>query len=445
MSQLVTASEVHTIVGGIRRQQVMDIVRGATFIAALLLGWVTLKPFSDLGDMQLSDLSTGNETLTYAAFGALAAIAIILAMRDNMPTLLTLLSPGYILFAGWIGVTVVFSLDPGTSIKRFALTICVVAVAASLMLLPKSQNELMRWFSVAVLALLAICYFGLLLAPNLSIHMATDAQEPALAGNWRGSFGHKNMAAAMMAMMLFFGVYVVRSGAWISGVVIVALASLFLLYAEGKSSLALCFAVLTLTSWDRDHVGRGLVGLPDLNAEMGNFCHRRRPWREDLGVEVEREALRQSCAGERTRNADERAGIALVRDGGDPRECGRQGRERLLRRGDGEPLARGRPNDVAILAETDLAGCRDIAAERLADRTGELGFSTTAHDKGRERHAVDRRHPDIRSEAAAWTRASGHALIARHGERSDTQLLLIRIDETGAQISQTISPPRTGS
>jgi O-antigen ligase len=248
LSQLVTASEVHAIVGGIRRQQVMDIVRGATFIAALLLGWVTLKPFIDLGDMQLSDLSTGNETLTYAAFGGLAALAVTLVMRDNMPTLLTLLSPGYVLFAGWIGVTVVLSLDPGTSIKRFALTICVIAVAASLMLLPKSQNELMRWFSVAVLALLAICYLGLLLAPNLSIHMATDAQEPALAGNWRGSFGHKNMAAAMMAMMLFFGVYMIRSGAWISGIVTVALASLFLLYTEGKSSLALCFAVLVLTS-----------------------------------------------------------------------------------------------------------------------------------------------------------------------------------------------------
>ena len=106
----------------------------------------------------------------------------------------------------------------------------------------------MRWFAIAALALLAICYLGLLLAPNLSIHLATDAQEPALAGDWRGSFGHKNMAAAMMAMLLFLGIYIARSGAWLAGAAIIGLAALFLLKAEGKSSLALFFAVLMLTS-----------------------------------------------------------------------------------------------------------------------------------------------------------------------------------------------------
>ena len=248
MTQSAPISEVSFVVGGIRRQQVMDIVRGAIFIGALLLAWVTLHPFIDLSDLQLSDLTTGNETATYAIFGCVAALAVALAMRDNMPGLLTLLSPGYVLFGGWIVVTVLLSLDPSTSIKRLALSSCVIAVAASLILLPKSQNELMRWFSIATLALLAICYLGLLLAPNLSIHLATDAQEPALAGDWRGSFGHKNMAAAMMALLLFLGVYIVRSGAWLAGATIVGLTALFLLKAEGKSSLALCFAVLALTS-----------------------------------------------------------------------------------------------------------------------------------------------------------------------------------------------------
>jgi hypothetical protein len=48
-------------------------------------------------------------------------------------------------------------------------------------------------------ALLAICYLGILLAPDLSVHLASDPQEPGLAGgNWRGAFGHKNQAAAIM-------------------------------------------------------------------------------------------------------------------------------------------------------------------------------------------------------------------------------------------------------
>ena len=59
----------------------------------------------------------------------------------------------------------------------------------------------MRWFSTAALVLLAVCYLGILLAPNISTHLVTDAQESQLAGDWRGVFGHKNMAAGIMAML----------------------------------------------------------------------------------------------------------------------------------------------------------------------------------------------------------------------------------------------------
>jgi O-antigen ligase len=228
--------------------RVADIVRGVTFVGTLLLAWISLHPFPDLSDFQVGDVTTGNEVVTYAAFGALALLTVALAARDNMRGLASLPTPAFVLFSLWIGVTIVLSLDPDTSIRRFALTACVTAVAASLMLLPKSQNELMRWFSIAALILLAVCYLGILLAPHLSIHQATDPQEPGLAGSWRGAFGHKNQAAAVMAMLLFLGIYIIRRGAWISGAAIIAFASLFLLYSAGKSSLSLCFAVLLLTS-----------------------------------------------------------------------------------------------------------------------------------------------------------------------------------------------------
>ncbi|SHG65781.1 O-antigen ligase family protein [Bradyrhizobium erythrophlei] len=248
MSELAATSELRAVVGELRRQQVMDLVRGAAFIGTLLLAWITLHPFVDLGNQQLKDTTTGNETATYLVFGGITVLTVALAMRDNMRGLATLLTPAYLLFGGWIVVTVVLSLDPGTSVKRFALTACVIAVAAALPLLAKSQGELVRWFSIAALALLAVCYLGILLVPNLSIHLATDIQEPQLAGNWRGAFGHKNVAASVMAMVVFLGIYVVRSGAWLSGASVVVLASLFLLNTASKSSLALILLVLALTS-----------------------------------------------------------------------------------------------------------------------------------------------------------------------------------------------------
>jgi O-antigen ligase len=244
---ITAASEFRAVIHTLRRQQVLDVLRAATFIGTLLLTWVSLRPFVDLSGSQLKDLSTGNEAVTYAAFGGLALLTVALAMRDNMRGLETLLTPSFILFSAWVLLTVLLSLDPGTSIRRFALTACVIAVASTLMLLPKSQTELMRWLSIAALALLAICYLGILLAPNLSIHLATDTQEPALAGDWRGPFGHKNGAAPVMVMLLFIGIYVARLGALLSGGAIVGFAGIFLLFSGGKSALALCVAVFLLT------------------------------------------------------------------------------------------------------------------------------------------------------------------------------------------------------
>jgi O-antigen ligase len=248
LSRLASFSEVNAVVGGVQRQQVMDVVRGAAFVGAFLLAWISLHPFEDLGNMQIGEVTTGNEVPTYAAFGGLAVLTLVLAARDNMRGLATLLTPAFVLFVGWLCITVLLSFDPGTSIRRFTITACVIAVTAALPLLAKSQAEFMRWLSIAALVLLATCYLGILLAPHLSIHQATDPQEPGLAGNWRGSFGHKNGAAAVMAILMFLGIYFIRAGGWILGIAVISLSLLFLLYAGGKSALTLCFMVLLLTS-----------------------------------------------------------------------------------------------------------------------------------------------------------------------------------------------------
>ena len=250
MSGLAVISQGRALVGEIRRQQVMDIVRAAAFIGALLVAWISLRPFVDLREQELKDsTATGNETMTYLVFGALTVLTILLAMRDSWRGLATLVSPGYLLFAGWaFAVGVLLSTDPSTSLKRFALTACVTSVAAMLMLLPKSQEELSRWLGIAALILLATCYLGIVFAPHLAMHTAFDTQEPHLAGDWRGVFGHKNVAAAVTAMVLFIGIYVVRTGARLLGAAVIVLASLFLLKCAGKTSSSLIFVVLALTS-----------------------------------------------------------------------------------------------------------------------------------------------------------------------------------------------------
>jgi O-antigen ligase len=250
MSELAVISQGRALAGEIRRQQVMDVVRAAAFIGALLVAWISLRPFVDLRDQELKDsAATGNETMTYLVFGGLTVLTILLAMRDSVRGLGTLIAPGYLLFAGWTAaVGILLSSDPSTSLKRFALTACVTSVAAMLMLLPKSQSELARWLGIAALILLGSCYLGILFAPPLAMHTAFDTQEPHLAGDWRGVFGHKNVAAAVTAMVLFMGIYVARAGARLLGAAVIVLASLFLLKCAGKTSSGLILVVLALTS-----------------------------------------------------------------------------------------------------------------------------------------------------------------------------------------------------
>jgi O-antigen ligase len=248
VSLALTSPNMRAVADGLGRQQVMDILRAVIFIGALLLSWISLRPFGDLGNQDLKDISTGNETLTYAVFGAVATLTLLLALRDDVRGLMTLLSPGWVLLVGSLVASVVLSTDPTTSIKRFALTVFVAVVTATLTLLPKSQSEFAQWLSAAALILLAVCFLGVMFAPYLSIHQITDTQEPHLAGDWRGCFGHKNVAAAIMAMLLFIGIYAMRSGAQLSGAAILVLSFIFLLNCAGKTSTSLILFVLTLTS-----------------------------------------------------------------------------------------------------------------------------------------------------------------------------------------------------
>ena len=81
MSELAVVSQGRALVGEIRRQQVMDVVRGAAFIGALLVAWISLRPFVDLREQELKDsAATGNETMTYLVFGGLTVLTVLLAL-----------------------------------------------------------------------------------------------------------------------------------------------------------------------------------------------------------------------------------------------------------------------------------------------------------------------------------------------------------------------------
>jgi O-antigen ligase len=229
------------------RLDVLQIARCVTFLATLLAIWVSLRPFPDLTATDFTDVESGKLATTYITLGMLSVVAVTLVASQNVKAFQSLMTPAMLLLCCWIGINTLFSHDVGLSFQRLVLTVCVVALAASLLLLPHSQTELDLWLTTAALILLALCYLGVLLAPKYATHTAADMFEEHLAGDWRGAFGHKNVAAPVMAMLVFVGMYLASRKYWICGIAIAGLASVFLVCSGGKSALGLCLLTLVLS------------------------------------------------------------------------------------------------------------------------------------------------------------------------------------------------------
>jgi O-antigen ligase len=220
-------------------------VRSFLFLATFLLTWMTVSPFPDLSDPKLLDpIGDGNflnQALTTLLTLALAAFVL----TRNPGMLLKALSPILAVTLIWFAFSAAFSPNPGLAARRLVLATFIIFQAVAFVLLPLGRDHFSRLLAAGSLIVLALCYFGVLFLPQLSIHQLSDVAEPDLAGNWRGFLSHKNGAGAGMAVLIFIGIFVVRTYDRLVGSLIIALAAIFLIFTESKSPLRLLPLVLT--------------------------------------------------------------------------------------------------------------------------------------------------------------------------------------------------------
>ncbi|TQF26724.1 ligase [Bradyrhizobium sp. UNPF46] len=233
---------------GLAELNAMQAARCLVAVAALLLVMVTLDPFPDLRNPDVTTVVGGRMALAYISWGLLAAVAVLFAAGTDAPALKSLVTPLHLCLAGWLLINIVLSENPGVSIQRFVLAASVTSLAVLLPLLPPSQRSFNLCLGAAALVLLALCYLGVFLAPHYAIHTALDITEPQLAGDWRGSFGHKNIASPVMTILVYVGIYLSAVGSFVMGPAIAALAGIFLIFTGGKTSTVLCLAIYALAS-----------------------------------------------------------------------------------------------------------------------------------------------------------------------------------------------------
>ena len=238
------------------------LIRSILFIAVFLSFWISFHPFPSLAE-PMSAHAQGGDWVNQVGFSLIFLLLAAWTACHEPKRLVLLLRPALLAMLAWCAICVVTSWEPELSARRLAFTLVVMSICAMALLLPKNLRHFSDLMAVVALIALAACYLGVLLAPQLSIHQPTDFLEPQNAGSWRGVFPHKNEAAAMMNQFIFIGLFVARVRSVALGVVIVALAAIFLIFAQSKAAILLLPLVLIVSAIiarsRRPATGLGLV------------------------------------------------------------------------------------------------------------------------------------------------------------------------------------------
>ncbi|MET3906432.1 O-antigen ligase [Bradyrhizobium sp. S3.3.6] len=248
MTDVEARSLGHALRDELAKLNVVQVARCLIMVAALLLVMITLDPFPDLRSEDVATVVGGRMALNYITFGLLGAIGVMFVLTTDAPSLKTLVTPLHLCLVGWMLINVVLSESREVSIQRFVLAASVTSLAVILPLLPPTQRSFNLCLGGAALVLLALCFLGVFLAPQYSIHSALDITEPQLAGDWRGSFGHKNVASPVMTILVYVGIYLSAVGSFVMGPAVALLAGIFLIFTGGKTSSVLCLAIYALAS-----------------------------------------------------------------------------------------------------------------------------------------------------------------------------------------------------
>jgi exopolysaccharide production protein ExoQ len=235
------------------------------FIALLLLVFVGLDAFSPPRLVsQFGGVAEASHTdiIRQIAYLAVAGLVTLCAIQRHGMGALRAMPVTLGLLMVWCLASALWAPETDIVVRRAGLEIVIVA---SLMLSvetigPERAFTLLRWVLAAVLV---VNFISIPLVATAR-HSAAEI-DPALVGNWRGLYGHKNIAGAVCAITIMLFLFT-KTGwkNWI-GLVIAAAAAVFLFFTHSKSSagflpVALAAGLVYRLGW-RDGLSRAILAV----------------------------------------------------------------------------------------------------------------------------------------------------------------------------------------
>lgn len=230
------------------------------FVGFLLLVFVGLRPFAvpspEVGVYGAQGMTgSGDLARQLCYLFAFAALGLA-ALRSRGPAVVLDMPVIVLLLLLWCLTSALWSPEPMVTVRRAGLGLVVAFCAFwSVQALPPARAlSLWRWTLLAIL-----------LINIVSVHVITQAvhqpgeADAALVGNWRGLYGHKNIAGAVTAitaLLFLFAPREKRIGKAFD-ICVAGLAVYFLIGTHSKSSLGLLavaalFGLIYAVAWRRD-------------------------------------------------------------------------------------------------------------------------------------------------------------------------------------------------
>ncbi|NTA48722.1 O-antigen ligase family protein [Agrobacterium tumefaciens] len=223
--------------------------RDALFYATFLYFTVGFSPYISLSSTyQGSAMAAGSNLLNQLT--AIILFFSFLAFMAKERSFSILFMPRLLMAAifGWFVLTSVAGEAPLFSLRRLVMCAIICVLAGGFLQLPRTERHFTTLLATCALIILFLCYFGITVLPSRSIHQASDALEPLLAGDWRGVFRHKNEAASVMAVLIIVGIYLSKRWSFIGGLSVLLLSLVFLVKSGGKTALGL-MPIIIATGW----------------------------------------------------------------------------------------------------------------------------------------------------------------------------------------------------
>lgn len=222
---------------------------GAAAMATLVLlfFFVSLTPFRDLTSsvpMLNADAQSNllNQIVSILIFAAMMGFGLRQGMRELLVRPFALIAALVV----WVALVTVIGPAGMGGMRRVIMAAMLIGMASVFLLLPRDERHLAGILAIVAGVVLGLSYFGVIFLPRLSIHQAEDIVEPLLAGDWRGLFNHKNIAAPAMVLLCFVGLFVARARSQFWGWTIVILAGFFVFQSGGKTAMTLLPLTLVL-------------------------------------------------------------------------------------------------------------------------------------------------------------------------------------------------------